>query len=180
MRKVLTAVALCALAACGDNDTNDHRGYTKAPLEEPNVLIGAEEASPMAALGDPIYPEAPIIEPEAEKDPAAAAPAGPQKAGAVPQGATAADVQAGSQIFAAAGNCFTCHGQNGAGTGLAPALNDAEWLNVDGSFASIQTVITNGVAKPKQYPAPMPAKGGAQLTDEQVRQVAAYVYSLSH
>ena len=26
----------------------------------------------------------------------------------------------------------------------------------------------------------MPAKGGAQLTEQQVKQVAAYVYSLSH
>ena len=38
---------------------------------------------------------------------------------------------------------------------------------------------SKGVPQPKQHPAPMPAKGGAPLTDEQVKQVSAYVYSIS-
>ena len=181
MRKILMAAALVSLTACGDNDTNDHRGYTKAPLEEPTVLIKAEDASPMAALGDPIKPEAPIIEPEAEAKVAAGAPAaGAAKAGAVPAGATQADVDAGSTIFGSTGNCFTCHGANGTGGPLAPPLNDSKWLNIDGSYASIQQLVKSGVPAPKEFPAPMPAKGGAQLTDQQVAQVAAYVYSLSH
>ena len=182
MRKILMAVALISAGACGDNDTNDNRGYTKAPLEEPTVLIKGEEPGPMAALGDPIYPEAPMIEPEERKtaQPAAAAGGAQPKAGAVPAGATQADVDAGSTIFGATGNCFTCHGQNGAGGALAPALNDSKWLNIDGSYASIQRIITSGVPQPKEFPAPMPAKGGAQLTDKQVAEVAAYVYSLSH
>ena len=50
---VLTACAL-ALAACGDPDTNDPRGYTKAPLENPGWTIEGEEPSAMAELGDPI------------------------------------------------------------------------------------------------------------------------------
>jgi mono/diheme cytochrome c family protein len=182
MRKILMAVALISAGACGDNDTNDHRGYTKAPLEEPTVLIKGEEPSPMAALGDPIYPEAPMIEPEERRtaQPAAAGSGAQPKAGAVPAGATQADVDAGSTIFGATGNCFTCHGQNGTGGALAPALNDAKWLNIDGSFASIQQIVNAGVPQPKEHPAPMPAKGGAQLTDQQVKQVAAYVYSISH
>ena len=40
--------------------------------------------------------------------------------------------------------------------------------------------MTTGVPKPKEHPAPMPPKGGAPLTDDQVKAVAAYVYSLSH
>ena len=32
---------------------------------------------------------------------------------------------------------------------------------------------------PKNAPAPMPARGGAQLTDAEVEAVAAYVHSLS-
>jgi hypothetical protein len=40
--------------------------------------------------------------------------------------------------------------------------------------------VTNGVPNPKQHPGPMPPLGGAQRTPEQVRAVAAYVYSLSH
>ncbi|MGQ0563208.1 MAG: c-type cytochrome [Gemmatimonadota bacterium] len=182
MRKCWALVALLA-AGCGDPDTIDDRGYTKAPLEKPTVLVQGEPASAMDRLGDPIYPEAPVIEIEEAAEPQdgeAPQPGAQPKVGAVPEGASAADVEAGSKIFSSTGNCFTCHGQNGAGTGLAPALNDAKWINIDGSFASIQQIIAAGVPAPKEHPAPMPAKGGAPLTDQQVRQVAAYVYSLSH
>ena len=181
MRKTML-IAVLALAACGDPDTNDNRGYTKAPLEKPTVLVQGEPASAMDALGNPVYPEAPMIEADDTAKagaPAAPAPAAP-KAGAVPAGATAADVAEGEKIFSGTGNCFTCHGAGGAGGPLAPALNDATWLNIDGSFASIETTVNNGVPAPKQFPAAMPAKGGAALSAAQVKQVAAYVYSLSH
>lgn len=88
----------------------------------------------------------------------------------------------GQNIFrgqAAGGTCFTCHGPDAKGTQLGPDLTDAQWLNADGSYASIVTTITTGVSKPKQYPGVMPPFGGAQLTPEQVRAVAAYVFSLS-
>ena len=96
----------------------------------------------------------------------------------LPQGVTQAMVDQGQDQFGTV--CASCHGQGGVGSPAGPPLNDAQWLNVDGSFASLQQVINTGVPAPKQFPAPMPAKGGAALTDEQVRQVAAYVYSLSH
>jgi cbb3-type cytochrome c oxidase subunit III len=105
-------------------------------------------------------------------------PAATQTAGAPPAGATAEDVTAGQQIFTATGNCYTCHGPDGKGTALAPNLTDAEWINVGGTFAEIQTVVKSGVPTPKQHPAPMPAMGGAALSDDQVRQVSAYVWSL--
>lgn len=88
----------------------------------------------------------------------------------------------GQSIFggqAAGGTCFTCHGPDAKGTQLGPDLTDAQWLNADGSYASIVTTITTGVSKPNQYPGVMPPMGGAQLTTEQVRAVAAYVFSLS-
>ena len=50
---VLTACVI-ALAACGDADTNDQRGYTKAPLETPGWTVEAEEPTAMADLGEPI------------------------------------------------------------------------------------------------------------------------------
>jgi cbb3-type cytochrome c oxidase subunit III len=99
-------------------------------------------------------------------------------AGTPPAGATAEDVAAGQQIFTSTGNCYTCHGPDAKGTQLAPNLTDAEWLNIDGTFASIQTNVKNGVPTPKQHPAAMPPMGGATLTDDQIRQVAAYVWSL--
>ena len=54
MRSAVLTVAALALAACGDPDTNDPRGYTKAPLENPGWTVEGEEPSAMAELGDPI------------------------------------------------------------------------------------------------------------------------------
>ena len=108
--------------------------------------------------------------------PAPGAPA--QSAGQPPEGATAEDVTAGQQIFTSMGNCYTCHGPDAKGTALAPNLTDTEWLNIDGSFASIQQNVKTGVPTPKQHPAAMPPMGGATLSDDQIRQVSAYVWSL--
>jgi len=181
MRKWITAAVLLAAAACGDPNTNDSRGYTKAPLEQPAVLVKGEQASRMDELGNPILPEAPVYKAEepADTQKAGAAGGGGAAQARVPEGATAADVEEGKKMFGSTGNCYTCHGPDGGGTALAPALNDAQWINIDGSYASIQDIINKGVPQPKQHPAPMPAKGGAALTDAQVKQVAAYVYSIS-
>jgi mono/diheme cytochrome c family protein len=177
---LFASLALVGMTACGDPDTDDQRGYTKAPLESPTVLVKGEPNSPMDRLGDPAYPDAPLIEAE-EEDTARGATAGGAKTGGTPPaGASAADVTEGEKIFAGAGNCFTCHGAGGAGGPLAPALNDAQWLHIDGAFPAIEQIVKQGVPQPKQYPAAMPARGGATLTDAQVKQVAAYVYSLSH
>lgn len=105
-------------------------------------------------------------------------PAEPTATGTPPEGATAEDVSAGQQIFTSTGNCYTCHGPDGRGTALAPNLTDSEWINVDGTFAAIQQNVRTGVPQPKQHPAPMPAMGGANLSDDQIRQVSAYVWSL--
>jgi mono/diheme cytochrome c family protein len=89
----------------------------------------------------------------------------------------------GDSIFhgqVAGGTCTACHGQDAKGTAVAPNLTDSQWLNGDGSYEFIVNTVTSGVPKPKEHPAPMPPKGGAQLTDDQVKAVAAYVYSLSH
>ena len=113
-------------------------------------------------------------------DSPAAAPATntPTNAGTPPQGATAEDVSAGQQLFTSTANCYTCHGPDAKGTQLAPNLTDSEWINVSGTFDDIQKVIRTGVNPPKQHPAPMPEMGGAKLNDTQVRQLAAYVWSL--
>lgn len=88
----------------------------------------------------------------------------------------------GEKIFqgkTAGGLCFSCHGPAGKGTkGLAPNLTDATWLHGDGSYNFIVSTVEAGVPRPKEAAAPMPPKGGAMLTPDQVRAVAAYVYSL--
>lgn len=98
-------------------------------------------------------------------------------------GPTPQQVALGDSIFhgqVAGGTCTACHGQDAKGTAVAPNLTDSQWLNGDGSYQFIVHTVTTGVPKPKEHPAPMPPKGGANLTDDQVKAVAAYVYSLSH
>lgn len=89
-------------------------------------------------------------------------------------------VSQGYRIFHSAGNCFACHGKNAKGSPLAPDLTDQTWLNTDGSYAGIATLVNTGVAQPKNFPNPMPAGGGVHLERDQVCALAAYVYSLSH
>lgn len=99
----------------------------------------------------------------------------------LPAGVTQAMIDAGRPIFAQTGFCYTCHGQDGTGSQLAPDLTDGEWIHAaSGDFEQIVQLITNGVPEPTQFATPMPPRGGAQLTDEQVRDVAAYVWALSH
>jgi mono/diheme cytochrome c family protein len=90
-------------------------------------------------------------------------------------------VTQGAEIFDGGGNCLNCHGAGGVGTSLAPDLmRGHQWIHIDGSYAQIATLVNTGVPKPKEFPAPMPPKGGAALSPGQVCAVAAYVYSLSH
>lgn len=96
---------------------------------------------------------------------------------------TPQQVALGDSIFhglVGGGTCSACHGQDAKGTAVAPDLTDQQWINGDGSYDFIVRTVTDGVPKPKQHPAPMPPKGGAPLSDEQVKAVAAYEYSLSH
>lgn len=95
----------------------------------------------------------------------------------LPQGVTAEMVAAGESSF---GLCAACHGPGGRGSAVGPALNDGEWIHISGEYDEIVGIITSGVAQPRQYPAPMPAMGGGSFTEEQVREIAAYVYAISH
>ncbi|MFW6193020.1 MAG: c-type cytochrome, partial [Gemmatimonadota bacterium] len=79
------------------------------------------------------------------------------------------------------GACVTCHGQGGEGiAGLGPDLTDETWLHVDGSLASLQERIRTGVpAAISRVGVPMPPRGGVRLTNDQLRAVAVYVWTLS-
>ena len=98
----------------------------------------------------------------------------------MPAGVTADMITQGKDIFAGAGLCASCHGPDGTGTPIAPALNDGTWLHIDGAFPNIVTLVTSGVATPKEHPVPMAPKGGTNLSDDQVKAVSAYVWSLSN
>ena len=99
-----------------------------------------------------------------------------------PDWVTDVNIEAGAAVFAGAGICVACHGPDARGT-IGPDLTDEEWLHGDGSPASILERILKGVSASEAKDdtgAIMPPKGGSAITDEQARQVAAYIWSLSH
>jgi glucose/arabinose dehydrogenase/mono/diheme cytochrome c family protein len=100
-----------------------------------------------------------------------------------PPGATPAMVALGARVYrgqVGGAPCTGCHGANGGGSTLGPDLTGGKWLWSNGSYQGIASTIAEGVAQPKQFRAPMPAMGGAQLSSDQLFAVAAYVWALSH
>ncbi len=99
---------------------------------------------------------------------------------AAPAGVTPAAIAKGDTIYHKTGLCYACHGSNAEGA-VGPNLTDAEWLQGDGSYDMIVAVVTSGVpAEKAKKGIAMPPKGGSSISDEDVKAVAAYVYSLSH
>jgi mono/diheme cytochrome c family protein len=86
----------------------------------------------------------------------------------------------GDKIFHGAGNCYACHGSNAEGL-VGPNLTDAEWIHSKGTLDDIVAQVNHGVLKEESKSGiPMPPKGGSTISDDDVKAVAAYVYSLSH
>jgi mono/diheme cytochrome c family protein len=85
------------------------------------------------------------------------------------------DSAAGRRIYER--KCASCHNVNGDGNTITASkfpyanLLDGKWRS-DGSFAAIEKQVRVGHD-------PMPKFEG-KLTDEEIRQVAAYVFALSH
>jgi mono/diheme cytochrome c family protein len=77
-------------------------------------------------------------------------------------------------------SCQACHGPDGKGGTVAPDLTDSTWIHSDGSYGAIYKQIETGVMQPKQYLGVMPPFGGAPLTPDKHRAVAAYVFRLGH
>ncbi|MEN8376249.1 MAG: c-type cytochrome [Gemmatimonadota bacterium] len=145
------------------------------------VLAGCSSDAGNAGDEAPADADAPAdVADTQEPEPADEGP--PQvDASMLPAGVTQEMIDAGAQVFANAGFCFTCHGQDATGSQLAPDLTDDEWLHAaDGGYEEIVRVITEGVPTPAQFPAGMAPMGGQSLTDDQVREMAAYVWALSH
>jgi glucose/arabinose dehydrogenase/cytochrome c551/c552 len=111
---------------------------------------------------------------------AAAPPArAPEYSLPVPPGSSQAAVAAGERIFKAS-SCTGCHGADAQGTPLGPSLAAGKWVWSDGSLAGLRRTIETGVAMPRNYRSPMPPKGGAQLTNAQLSEIAAYVWAVGH
>jgi cytochrome c oxidase cbb3-type subunit 3 len=86
----------------------------------------------------------------------------------------------GRQLFG--DNCAACHGRDGKGSKNYPDLTDDDWLWGGGPEMIEQTMrVGINTAHPESRIGQMPAFGRDDMLDrDQVRNVAAYVYSLSH
>lgn len=97
----------------------------------------------------------------------------------LPSGVTPKMISNGEAIFKGAGLCFACHGQDAKGMpGLGADLTDSDWIHIDGSYEEIVKIINTGTTSSAGVA--MPPKGGSTISDDDVRAVAAYVWSLSH
>jgi glucose/arabinose dehydrogenase/mono/diheme cytochrome c family protein len=152
----------------------DYRGG--ADFNEANITLCPSPSAPAGSIG------AAAARPPEGTHPNAGA-ARTRRTLSVPDGATREMVELGERIYrgqVGAAACTGCHGDNGQGTTLGPALTGQKWLWSDGSYAGIKKTIGDGVSQPKEYRSPMPPMGGAQLTPDQLSAVAAYVWNLSH
>jgi mono/diheme cytochrome c family protein len=106
--------------------------------------------------------------PEAGKPAGAAAPYSPEL------------VAKGDALFHSSANCYACHGSKAEGL-VGPNLTDAEWIHSKGTYDDIVAQINHGVPKEESKSGiVMPPRGGATLTDDDVKAIAAYVHSLGH
>jgi mono/diheme cytochrome c family protein len=156
----LALPAAALLAGCRPGDADG--GFQK-------VVYREDAAVPRSA-----HPDPPPVTPGASVGGTAAR----IQARNLPQGVTQAMVDEGQDQFGTV--CAACHGQGGVGSAAAPALNDAQWLNIGGQYPEIVGIINSGVPSPKQFGGMMPPKGGGSFDDAQVRAIAAYVFALSH
>ena len=105
----------------------------------------------------------------------------PTKLPPLPPGMTIATIVSGDEIYHGKGNCAACHGTEGQGL---PAEGDAitaglNWAQYD--WNSIDSLITAGIPQVlTRSPIQMPPRGGrSDLTADEVRRVAAYVWAIS-
>lgn len=139
-------------------------GFTDERIDNVTSYIMTLQRLPRRAPAPPPPPLAPL-----DVDPAV-----------LPEGVTVAMAEEGQELFnGATGICYTCHLREGTGGPLAPDLTDDVWLNIDGAYESIVEIITTGVPQPVEHPGLMQPRAGMPLTDEQVRSLAAYVFTLS-
>ncbi|MEP6492473.1 MAG: c-type cytochrome [bacterium] len=117
---------------------------------------------------------------------AAANAAAAKPSGGLPSNVTPTMIAMGDSIFHARG-CRNCHGMDAKGAKNGPDLTSGKFTHVNGSYDDFVRIITTGVPaaeiKDPSHVQPMPARGGgrpAPLTDDQIRAVSGYVYSLNH
>lgn len=155
----LFTTAALGLTACGGDANGSDEMAEMAETAETMAEQGAEAVGEMA------------------EDAGAAAGMSQE----LPEGVTMAMVDEGKTVFEGAGICTSCHGPSGEGIpNLGGNLTDDDWVHSDGSYEAIVETVMNGVSpEASTSGVPMPERAGTNISDDQVRAVAAYVWTLS-
>src|SRR5574338_511106 len=98
-----------------------------------------------------------------------------------PTPVTDSAIARGRALFHGSANCSACHGIEGVGTDSGAPLSQGVWLHGEDSYAAIRSRILHGIPKEvSTRGTPMPMRGWNPLSDQEVNDVAAYVWTISH
>ncbi len=90
-------------------------------------------------------------------------------------------VARGRELFHGTANCAACHGPAGVGTDSGPALAQGVWMHGPDSFDGILARVVHGIPRDlSTRGTAMPMRGWNTMTDAEARDVAAYVWTISH
>ncbi len=99
----------------------------------------------------------------------------------LPAGVTPAMIAKGKTVFTTTGLCFACHGMDAKGM-VGPNLTDQTWIHGKGTYPEIVQIVTIGIPVEKTTlgKGAMAPKGGSQISEDDIKAVSAYVWSLSN
>jgi mono/diheme cytochrome c family protein len=105
----------------------------------------------------------------------------PSKLPPLPQGVTLDLVRAGDNVFHGRGHCFACHGADGEGLPNAGSALTLSLNFIPTELTAIDSVIMFGIPEPiTRSSIAMPPRGGkSDLSTDETRAVAAYVWAIS-
>jgi mono/diheme cytochrome c family protein len=93
-----------------------------------------------------------------------------------------AQVASGDSLFHNT-SCWRCHGADAQGTVNGPTLRGAMFRHITGSYEDIVHIVTTGIPRTEvidpTHKLEMRPRGGLALADDQIRAIAAYVYTIS-
>ncbi|HYC32438.1 MAG TPA: cytochrome c [Gemmatimonadales bacterium] len=99
----------------------------------------------------------------------------------LPNGMTVAMIREGDSLFRGKAGCVTCHGAEGGGMPASGSGITAGLHFVPAQWGPIDSLVRAGIPEPAtRTPVAMPPRGAqSNLTDEESRRVAAYVWAIS-
>lgn len=98
-----------------------------------------------------------------------------------PTPVTDSAIARGRELFHGTANCSACHGVEGVGTASGAPLAQGVWLHGEDSYEAILSRVLHGIPKEESIRGvAMPMRGWNPMSDQEVRDVAAYVWAISH